>query len=229
MRPPYPVEKWRHDIREYEAAHMVSGLVGEAARVLNVGPSWGRDWFALTERGKQVVNLDIAPQARLPDTVSADASKRWPFPDECFDAVLLAEVLEHLVEDWVTLGEARRVLRGKGRLVVTVPFYSDGAPYHIRVHSPRSIQRLLAASGFEVEQVIWRGGLVRARRLVHAVRKALHPVGLDGGFYRLVLAADRWWGMQAWSRPTAAGAYIVARKGTALDWRGLNTGVFQHP
>ncbi|MFN3929888.1 MAG: class I SAM-dependent methyltransferase, partial [Thermoflexus sp.] len=133
----------RRDIREYEAACIIAELVGDAQKVLNIGPSWGRDFYALTEAGKWVVNMDIAPQTHLPRMVCADATKPFPFPDHCFDAVLLPEVLEHLVEDWVALTEARRVLKNEGRLIVTVPFYNDAPEYHIRVHSPKSIVRLL--------------------------------------------------------------------------------------
>jgi len=55
------VDLWRNDIREHEAGCLIAELVGEARVILNVGPSWGRDFYALTERGKQVVNMDIAP------------------------------------------------------------------------------------------------------------------------------------------------------------------------
>ena len=51
----------RNDIREYEAACFIVDLVGEAQVILHIGPSWGRDFYALVERGKWVVNMDIAP------------------------------------------------------------------------------------------------------------------------------------------------------------------------
>lgn len=165
----------RNDIREYEAACFIVDLVGEAQVILNVGPSWGRDFYALTERGKQVVNMDIAPQHHLPAMVQADASRGFPFPARFFDAVLMPEVLEHLVEDWVALKEAHRVLKDDGRLVVTVPFYSDQPPYHIRIHSPRSIIRLLAVSGFSAERIIYRGGWIRFPRLVMESANSLPP------------------------------------------------------
>lgn len=65
---PLKINRWRNDFREYEAACWIVELVGEAQRILNIGPSWGRDFYALLEQGKWVVNLDIAPQPHLPMT-----------------------------------------------------------------------------------------------------------------------------------------------------------------
>jgi len=220
--------KQRNDIREYEAACFIVDLVGEAQVILNVGPSWGRDFYALTERGKQVVNMDIAPQHHLPAMVQGDANRGFPFPACFFDAVLMPEVLEHLVEDWIALKEAYRVLKDNGRLVVTVPFYNDLPPYHIRIHSPRSIIRLLAASRFSVETIIYRGGWIRFPRLVHGIRKLLAPLKMSMAWYQAVVAMDRWWGERKWSQRWAKGVYILARKSEALDWRRLNVEEFRH-
>ncbi|HEY65972.1 MAG TPA: class I SAM-dependent methyltransferase [Caldilineae bacterium] len=220
--------KLRNDIREYEAACLIAELVGEARVILNVGPSWGRDFYALTERGKQVVNMDIAPQRHLLAMVRGDASQGFPFPARFFDAVVMPEVLEHLIGDWIAFEEARRVLKDDGRLIVTVPFYNDQPPYHVRIHSPRTIFRLLAASGFSAERIIYRGGWIRFPRLVHAIRKILAPLKLSKAWYRAVVAMDRWWGEQPWSQRWAKGVYILARKDKALDWRHINVEEFRH-
>jgi SAM-dependent methyltransferase len=46
---------------------------------------------------------------------------RLPFPDRAFDKVILAEVLEHLDDDWAGLAEAVRVARPGGMIVISVP------------------------------------------------------------------------------------------------------------
>jgi len=222
------IQQRQRDIRETESAHFIADLIGPAQRVLNVGPSWGRDFYALQARGKAIVNLDIAPQRHLPAMVVADVTQGLPFSDGVFDAVLMAEVLEHLIEDWLALAEAQRVLKADGRLVISVPFYHDDPAYHVRVHSPRSITRLLAATGFAVEQVVYRGGWIRVPRFVHAVRKVLAPLGLHPAWYGFVLAMDRWWGQQPWAHRLAHGVYLAACKSETLDWRHLNRETFQH-
>ena len=90
--------------------------------------------------------------ASIPFLLSAFAG------DNEFDAVTIAEVLDHLFEDYIALKEIRRVLKDDGVLIVTVPFYSNGAEYHVRIHSDKTVKRLLKYCGFEIENFIYKGG-----------------------------------------------------------------------
>jgi SAM-dependent methyltransferase len=58
------------------------------------------------------------PRLRLVRGSAADL----PFADGAFDAVLLLDVLEHLVAEPPTIAEARRVLRPGGTLILSVPY-----------------------------------------------------------------------------------------------------------
>ena len=103
------------DPRGYEAAYFVGKLVADRKRVLAVGGGYGRDYYYLSASGKEVTVFDIAPQAHLPALVLGDITKGTPFADREFDAVIMGEVLEHLVDDKLALLEARRILAGEAK------------------------------------------------------------------------------------------------------------------
>jgi SAM-dependent methyltransferase len=46
-----------------------------------------------------------------------------PFPDASFDLVLATDIIEHVDDDVLALGEIRRVLKPGGRVLVTVPAF----------------------------------------------------------------------------------------------------------
>jgi len=183
-----PLDIRLRDLREMLAATVVKRFVGPARMLLVVGPSWGRDVITLNQAGKTVVSLDIAPQSHLPFLVLGNAERAFPFNDASFVAVVMTEILEHLYQDVQALEEARRVLRHNGRLIVSVPFYNDMPEYHVRLHSPRIIHRLLQRSGFEVTEAIYRGGSSGYIRLWHGFRHIARFLGMVQLIERLFLA-----------------------------------------
>jgi SAM-dependent methyltransferase len=137
--------------------YFIRKLVGEAHNILVIGDWWGRDYWSLRLLGKEVFALDIAPQNGIDRLVLADVTQPLPFKDRTFDAVVMSEVLEHLVDDRLALENIRKVLTPEGSLILSVPFLHDDPEVHVRVHTPRSTRRLLNACGFEVEKSIQRG------------------------------------------------------------------------
>jgi SAM-dependent methyltransferase len=142
----------------FEQTQAVLRLVGEKQRVLLVGDAGGRDYFTLRMAGKKVWCMDLAPQRNIPNLVLADVTRPLPVAQGAFDAVVMAEVIEHLIEDHAALQNVWRVLTDTGVLVLTLPFGHDAAEFHVRIHSARTIRRLLEASGFVVESVVFKGG-----------------------------------------------------------------------
>lgn len=144
---------------QYIYRRMVKGLL-PGARVLIVGVLGGRDFFLLRNLGFDVIGLDIGLQPDIDRIVLANVEGSLPFAEESFDAVLIGEVLEHLRDDVCAIENLRRVLKPEGRLIVSLPFYNDWEEGHMRVHSPKSGERLLNMGGFEVQMFIERPGMI---------------------------------------------------------------------
>jgi len=90
----------------------------------------------------------------------------FPFDDASFDVVTMVELIEHLpvTEVDTLLGEARRILRPGGKLIVTTPNYASGWPLlekivnarlpvtyeeqHITRFRPGSLRGLLTDKGY---------------------------------------------------------------------------------
>jgi SAM-dependent methyltransferase len=107
----------------------VAALVpAECRRVLEVGCGAGGLGRLLKGRGHHVTGVELVPE------VAAEA-RRWldrvetadveaagfPFPPASFDAVIFADVLEHLVDPWRVLREAADLLAPGGRVVASIP------------------------------------------------------------------------------------------------------------
>ena len=100
----------------------------ECRRVLEVGCGTGGLGRLLKERGHHVTGLELVPEVadearRHLDRVEVGdvEADGFPFTGESFDAVIFADVLEHLVDPWRVLGEAAALLTPGGRVVASIP------------------------------------------------------------------------------------------------------------
>ena len=100
----------------------------ECHRVLEVGCAGGELGRLLRTRGHHVTGIELVPEM-------AERARQWldavetadietvgfPFPPASFDAVILADVLEHLIDPWRVLREATGVLADDGVVVASIP------------------------------------------------------------------------------------------------------------
>jgi SAM-dependent methyltransferase len=151
----------RHDLRE---SLLLDALLAAdpGSRVLDAGAGSGTFSNRLSAEGFDVTSTDVTDEALevlrarvWGPVVRADATS-LPFRTESFDAVVLAEVLEHVEDDAGALAEAARVLRPQGVLAVSVPrnpawfSQSDRWAGHFRRYTGEELVNRVTAARFEI-------------------------------------------------------------------------------
>ncbi len=191
-------------------SHLIH-LIPEGTRVLDIGCSSGNFGAALQDRkGCTVIGIDInakdvalaaekLSEAHVVDVTVPGALTRLG----TFDVVLVADVLEHLVDPRSVLVEIDGVLREKGILVYSIPHMGylsvrldllEGAfPYtdlglldrtHLHFYDRVEIHDMLASAGF---QIVSERPVI-AHQPERWVTERLHRIGLKPApdFYRLL-------------------------------------------
>jgi len=145
---------------------------GQGERVLDLGCGAGRFVAALRDAGADPVGVELAGAAlerarrNVPgaDLRLVAPGGSLPLGHGEIDLVWCSEVLEHVPDTVAFLTEVRRVLRPRGRLLVTVPDHGrlkrtllalahydahyDPLGEHLRFYTRRSLTRALHATGF---------------------------------------------------------------------------------
>ena len=156
------------DERVVEVPWVLSRL-RPSGRVLEVGYAFSEPPYlaGLLRSGIELVGVDLATRdVEGMDAVQADV-RALPFPDRTFDQILLVSTLEHIGADNTVYGlaaetdtdarlaalrELRRVVRGDGDLLVTVPLGEPEDYGWFRQEDERGWMRLFAHAGFFVEE-----------------------------------------------------------------------------
>ena len=163
------------------------------AALLDLGCARGDRARRLADAGLRVHGLEPEPGlarvcARALAETSAGAGhvvvgdgEHLPYRDGSFAAVCATEVLEHVTDPGLVLGETRRVLRPGGTACVAVPtwwserLFARLHPYwrqdsgHVRVFRRTELLALLQRSGFDIESHEPRNCEWSAFWLVHAL------------------------------------------------------------
>jgi SAM-dependent methyltransferase len=170
---------------EYRSLRGVS-LSGD---VLDLGGSRGSEYHRLFSGTFSVETANISAGA----DITCDFEEPLPIKSGRYDVVLLINVLEHIFEYRQLLGEAARILRPRGRVVIVVPFLF---PYHpspndFHRYTATGLSRALTLAGFEdVECAALGSGVCAARwalieRLLPRSAQAISHVAVP-----LVTASD---------------------------------------
>jgi len=122
------------------------------ARILDIGTSTGTNLRMLRDLGfTNFEGLDQSEDAirwcadkGLGKVTAGDVCK-LPFADESFDLVLATDIIEHVDDDVGALCEIRRILKPKGRALITVPAFrmlwglQDDVSHHRRRYRAREL------------------------------------------------------------------------------------------
>ena len=137
-------------------AHDTAQWVRKSAfgRVLDIGCA--DRWIQpLLQPDCQYVGLDYPATGgdlygARPD-VFGDAS-HLPFPDACFDTVVMLEVLEHLREPQNALREIARVVRPQGCVLLSMPFLYPihDAPHDYQRYTANGLEREMEIAGLRI-------------------------------------------------------------------------------
>jgi SAM-dependent methyltransferase len=130
-----------------------------------------------------VINSPLYKEANI-DIVALQHDYILPFNDSSFDVVLSFGVLEHVPNDWESLGEIERILRPGGLffcfyLPYTLSYtqhiaHLRGNWYHSRLYGKAQVKKLLEKANFELLD-IWHRALLPKKSFTppfyHAVEK----------------------------------------------------------
>lgn len=151
----------RHELRERLLLNeFLAATPGPV--VLDAGAGSGTFSNLLSARGFDVTSTDVTEEAlevlrsRVSGSVVRADATSLPFPPASFDAVVFAEVLEHVEDDAAALAESARVLKPNGILAVTVPrnpawfSRSDRWAGHVRRYTREQLVSRVEAAGCEI-------------------------------------------------------------------------------
>ena len=147
--------------------------------VLDIG--CGDRWVeSALDSATQYVALDYPNTVNMGYAGCPDAfgdSRRLPFRDECFDTVLLLDVLEHIQHPDSAMAEVRRVIKIGGRIVVQVPFLYPlhDEPCDFQRWTTHGLGAIFSRHGIEIRETTWHGrpGETAAALLAIALAKGV--------------------------------------------------------
>lgn len=153
--------------REYALAQLKKHLHEPTATILEVGCSSGFMLEAMQQAFPQatIIGADVVdePLNKLAEKMPHTPLLRFdlvhcPLPDNSVDAIVMLNVLEHIEDDEAAIGQALRVLKPGGTLIIEVPagphLYDayDKILMHYRRYKLSALTQLLKKQGFQIKK-----------------------------------------------------------------------------
>jgi SAM-dependent methyltransferase len=166
-------------------------------KLLDIG--CGSAWLA--EHFDDYTGVDASPEAaeraaaKGRHVIAVDANEPLPFDDATFDAVILKDLLEHLLDPVAAVREARRVLKPGGRAFASSPdaqrwVWDDYT--HVRPFSRKSFRLLFRDQGFEVETVGYESVMPGIGLIAQRTRSHRRPTALNALAYTPFVRRNVW-------------------------------------
>ena len=178
MDPLSPMARLRRAIRRYIPESETSQIIRllnarRVKRILEIGPGAGALSKKLLDAGFAVSAVELDPSCAqglrnygidcVTGTVSEGIRK---FESECFDAVIMRHVFEHIYNPRAVLKSLRRLLSQDGIMVLSMPDASSreaklfgkywigwDVPRHVTHYAPSTLNAILSLEGFASEWV----------------------------------------------------------------------------
>ena len=122
------------------------------------------------------IGLDVSPVKKPENYIEVYGydGKVFPFSNNTFDSITAGELIEHIDNVGNFLGECKRVLKSKGKLIISTPnpfylseiiyncfpFKEDISPEHINLFPKRALKRHLEYNGFKLTKLISNGTVI---------------------------------------------------------------------
>lgn len=151
----------QYRLRQKIAEHIRCTIKGCTGRIIDIGCG-AQPYRSLvlmpTGPCTDYVGVDLSGIETPPDTVWDG----WtlPFPDASFDVALCTEVLEHAPDPQRVIDESFRILKPKGLLIATTPFFwvLHEVPSDYQRLTPFQLRRMLKSAGFTEITITALGG-----------------------------------------------------------------------
>jgi SAM-dependent methyltransferase len=158
----------------------------DGARLLDIGCGYGFFLKKMAQRGWAVEGIEVSRPGReyarqsLGLSIHSKPLEDLAFPKECFDAVTLFYVIEHIHDPGMVLREAYRILKPGGMVLLRWPhstpvvkvlgpfakmFDMYHTPFHLYDFNPGAMRQLLEKSGFSMVQHMIGGFTLPKKRL----------------------------------------------------------------